>query len=92
MGRGAALKQCCGPGNLHKRSTVLGGPRARADTQMLKQSKYFIRGMTRIPGADMPGESSPWAQMEWRTSRDTEGAPRRDGYPAMVRTGPHKPK
>lgn len=39
----------------------------------------------------MPGESSPWAQMEWRTSRDTEGAPRRDGYPAMVRTGPHKP-
>lgn len=58
---------------------------------MLKQSKYFIRGMTRIPGADMPGESSPWAQMEWRTSRDTEGAPRRDGYPAMVRTGPHKP-
>ena len=40
----------------------------------------------------MPGESSPWAQMEWRASRDAEGAPWRDGYPAMVRRGAHRAK
>ena len=59
---------------------------------MLMDSEYFIIGMARIPGVDMLGESSPWAQMEWRASRDTEGAPRRDGYPAMVRTGAHRAK
>ena len=90
MGRGVAWKQCCGPGNLCARGNTLMRVKSlswHTKKKTLTESEYFVRGKARVTGVDMPGESSPWGQMGWRTSRDSEGASRRDGYLTMVSTG-----
>lgn len=61
---------------------------------MLVVCRYFVRGTAGITEADMPGGSSPWGQMEWRTSTDSdEHRASRDGYLTAVRAGhPQNPR